>query len=104
MIMVDCNVMERFLQVSVSKKCPYLESFWSVFWTEYRQIQSISLDSFHMLEIGAQKNSKYRHFSCSVCISTLDEFAPRKTKHFIGNNMPKQNYKKFFYEKKSYEK
>ena len=36
---------QRYLNPSLRKKCPYSEFFWSVFsriWTEYRVIQNIS--------------------------------------------------------------
>ena len=59
--------------ISLHKKCPYSELFWSAFsrnWTEYGEIQSISLYSVWMQENADQNNSEYRHFSSSVSQST----------------------------------
>ena len=52
------------------KKCPYSESFWSVFShirTEYKDIWSWSKSpySVQMWENTDQKNSEYAHFSRS---------------------------------------
>ena len=47
------------------KKYPYLELFWSLFsriWTEYGEIQSISVYSVQMRENTDQNNSEYGHF------------------------------------------
>ena len=50
------------------EKCPYSEIFWLVFsriWTEDGEIQSIFPCLVRMWENKYQKNSEYRHFSCS---------------------------------------
>ena len=52
-------------KLSLRKKCPYPEFFWSVFSrirTEYAEIRSISPYSVQMPENRHQENSKYRHF------------------------------------------
>ena len=57
--------------VSLRKKYPYLEFFWSIFsriWTEYGEMQSISPYSERMQENTDQKNSVYGYFSRSVII------------------------------------
>ena len=51
------------------KKCPYSELCWSLFSrirNEYGEMRSIYPHSVRMWENKDQKNSKYRHFSCSV--------------------------------------
>ena len=58
-----------FLNLSLRKKCPYSELFWSVFFpirTEYGEIQSISPCSVRTRENMDQNNSEYGHFSRSV--------------------------------------
>ena len=55
--------------LSLRKKCPYSELFWSAFsriWTEYREIWRISLYWVRMWENMDQNNSEYGHFSRSV--------------------------------------
>ena len=67
----DDLLLDIFL-ISLLKKCPYPELFWSVFpvysWirTEYGEIQSISLYSVRMQENTGRNNSKYRDISRSV--------------------------------------
>ena len=59
--------------LTLRKKCPYLELFWSAFSrirTECGEIRSISPYSVRMRENADQNNSGYRHFSRSV--SDLD--------------------------------
>ena len=51
------------------EKCPYSVFSWSVFsriWSEYGEIQSISLYLVDMPENTDQKNTKYGHFSRGV--------------------------------------
>ena len=51
--------------ISLGKKCPYSELFWSVFSrirTEYEEILRISPFSVRMRENRDQNNSKYGHF------------------------------------------
>ena len=58
-----------FTRVTLRKKCPYSELFWSAFSrirTEYGEIRSISLYSVQMQEMADQNNSVYGHFSRSV--------------------------------------
>ena len=53
---------------SFREKYPYLEFFYSVFphiGTKDRDMRSISLHSVQRRENTDQKNSEYRHFSCS---------------------------------------
>ena len=60
----------KFYSISLRKQCPYLELFWSALphmRTEYGKIQIISPHSVRMRENADQKNSKYKHFLCSVC-------------------------------------
>ena len=55
--------------LSLRKKCPYSEFFWSVFsriQTEYGEIRSISPYSVRVRENTDQKNSEYGHFSRSA--------------------------------------
>ena len=57
------------IYISLRKKCPYSEFFWSVFsriWAEYGEIRSVSPYSVRMWENADQNNSKYGHFSGSV--------------------------------------
>ena len=57
--------------MSLRKKCPYWELFWSVFSrirTEYGEIRSISLYSVQMRENTDQNNSEKGHFSRSVSV------------------------------------
>ena len=61
----------RLLQMflSLSRKCPYSELFWSIFsliWTEQGEILRISPYSVRMRENTDQNNSEYGHFSHSV--------------------------------------
>ena len=58
-------------QLSLRKKCPYSESFWSAFsriWTEYEEIRSISPYTVRMRGNADQNNSEYGHFSHSVSL------------------------------------
>ena len=51
----------------LSKKCPYLELFWSVFfhvWTEYGEILHISPYSVQMWEKTDENNSEYGQLLC----------------------------------------
>ena len=55
--------------LSLPKKCPYSELFWSAFSrirTEYGVIRSISPYSARKRENADQNNSEYGHFSRSV--------------------------------------
>ena len=55
--------------ISLPKKCPYLELFWSAFShirIEYGELRSIFPYSVRMRENGDQNNSEYGHFSRSV--------------------------------------
>ena len=59
------------LTLSLRKKCPYCELFWSVFSrirTEYGEIRSIISYSVRMGENADQNNSEYWQFSRSVCL------------------------------------
>ena len=59
----------RFHDLTLRKKCPYAELFWSVFSrirTEYGEILRISPYSVRMQENTDQNNSKYWHFLRSV--------------------------------------
>ena len=52
--------------------CPYLRSFWSVFFhiqTEYGEILHISPYLVQMRENKDQNNSDYEHFSRSVNVN-----------------------------------
>ena len=64
-------------RMSLHKKCPYLELFWSVFshiWTEYGEIRSISPYSARMRESTDQNNSEYGHFLRSVSSERTPNF------------------------------
>ena len=55
--------------MTLRKKCPYSELFWSVFsriQSEYGEKRSISPYSVRMQENTVQNNSEYGHFSRSV--------------------------------------
>ena len=55
--------------LTLRKKCPCSELFWSVFpriWTEYGEIWSISPYSVRIRENTDQNNSEHGHFSRSV--------------------------------------
>ena len=55
--------------MSLRKKCPYSELFWSAFSRiriKYEEIQSISPYSVRMRENADQNNSEYGHFLRSV--------------------------------------
>ena len=55
--------------MTLRKKCPYSELFWSAFShirTQYEEIQSISPYSVRMRENADQNNSEYGHFLRSV--------------------------------------
>ena len=57
------------VSVSLCKKCPYSELFWSSFSrirTEYGEIRSMSPYSVRIRENTDQNNSEYGHFSRSV--------------------------------------
>ena len=59
------------LILTLRKKCPYSELFWSVISrirTEYGEIQSISPYSVRMRENTDQNNSKYGHFLRSITL------------------------------------
>ena len=65
-------------KVSLRKKCPYSEFFWSPFsriLTEYGEILRISPYSVQMRENTDQNNFEYGQFLCSVCF----EKNPMKT-------------------------
>ena len=60
----------NFPQVSLRKKCPYSELFWSLFSrirTEHGEILRISPYSMRTWENTDQNNSGCGHFSLSVC-------------------------------------
>ena len=57
------------MKLSLRKKCPYSELFWSGFSrirTEYEEIRNLSLYSVQMRENAEQNNSEYGHFLRSV--------------------------------------
>ena len=57
------------MRLSLRKKCPYTEIFWSAFShirTKHGEIRSISPYSLRMRENLDQNNSEYGHFSRSV--------------------------------------
>ena len=63
-----------WLNVSLRKKCPYSELFWSVFsriQTEYGEILRISSYSVRMRENADHDNSEYGHFSRRLCVGAL---------------------------------
>ena len=58
-----------YKKISMRKKCPYSQLFWSAFsriLTEYGKIRSISPYSVRMPENTNQNNSEYGHFLRSV--------------------------------------
>ena len=60
----------------LSKNCPYLEFFQSVFsriWSEYGNVYSKFLYSVQMRVNTDQKNSEYGHFSRSACMKWADK-------------------------------
>ena len=60
---------EKYLSLSLRKKCPYSELFWSVYSRiriESGEIWSISPYSVRMWENTDQNKSEYGHFSRSV--------------------------------------
>ena len=64
-------------EVTLRKKGPYLELFWSAFSrmrTEYGEILSISSYSVLMRENADQNNSEYGEFSCSVNLRFQSEY------------------------------
>ena len=68
------EILQFFQWITVHKKCPSSELFWSVFsriWTEYGQILHISTYLFRMRENADQNNSEFGHFSRSVRILYL---------------------------------
>ena len=73
------KITKQFLAVitdrlTLRKKCPYLQFFWSAFsciWTACREIQSISPHLVRMRENMDQKNSKFGHFSRSVTFADI---------------------------------
>ena len=55
--------------LTLRKKCPCSELFWSAFsciWTEYGEILSISPYSVRLRENADQNNSEYGYFSSSI--------------------------------------
>ena len=66
-----------YVNVSLRKKCPYSELFWSLFyhiWTEYGEIRSIFPYSVRIWENTDQNNSEYGHFSRSVYLNKACDF------------------------------
>ena len=58
--------------MTLGKKCPYSELFWSVFtriWTEYGEIRHMSPYSVQIMENMDQSNSKYETFSRNMKLS-----------------------------------
>ena len=58
-------ISKTLLKLTLRKKCPYSELFWSAFSyirTEYGEIRSISSYSVRIRENADQNNSKYGHF------------------------------------------
>ena len=67
---LDAN-RKQYNKVTLRKKCPYSELFWSVFSripTEYGNLLHESPNSVQMLEITDQKYSQYGHFSHSLIL------------------------------------
>ena len=63
------NIFFLIIYLTLRKKYPYSEFFWSVFSrirTEYEEILRISLYSIRMQENTGHKNSEYGNFSRSV--------------------------------------
>ena len=66
------SIMDLFYDnswLTLHEKCPYSELFWSGFsliWTEYWEIRSISLYSVRMRGNADQNNSEYGHLLRSV--------------------------------------
>ena len=71
---------------TLSKKCPYLELFWSGFSrirTESGEIRSISPQSIRMRENADQNNSKCGHFSRRVVFNLIVKSKSSKYNHAI---------------------
>ena len=67
---LDAN-RKQYNKVTLRKKCPYSELFWSVFSripTEYGNLLHESPNSVQMLENTDQKYSQYGHFSHSLIL------------------------------------
>ena len=63
---ISCTAFEN---LSLCKKCPYSELFWSVFspiWIESEEISSTPPYSVQTRENTEQNNSKYEYFTSSV--------------------------------------
>ena len=70
---VSLNISNNSLKVTLRKKCPYSESFWSIFSrirTKYGEILCIYRYSVQMRENTDQNNSEYGHFLCSVIFTS----------------------------------
>ena len=68
--------------VTLRKKCPYSELFWSAFSssrTEYGKVRSISPYSVRMQENADQHYSEYGHFSPSVSFREPKSIISMKT-------------------------
>ena len=61
------------MRITMRKKCPYSELFWTIFSgirTEHEEIQSISPYSVRIREYTNQNNSEYGRFSRSLKVSS----------------------------------
>ena len=87
----------HYLSLSLRKKCPYAELFWSLFSrirTEYGEIQRISPYSVQMRENVDQNNSEYWQFSPSVYLSQIRDLPTNLFKSYI---VPQTNSKGISY-------
>ena len=65
--------------LTLPKKCPYSEFFWSVFSRIRTEYGGILRDTARIRENADQKNSEYGHFSRSVkkrCLLLLSNYPP----------------------------
>ena len=76
--------------ISLRRKCPYSELFWSTFsliWTEYGETRSNSPYSVQMRENTDQNNSEYGHIPRSVCVKCLENTSCRSKFKIESNNL-----------------
>ena len=76
------------LMITLCKKCPYSELFWSVFyriWTEYGEILRISPYSVRMRENTKQNSSEYGHFLRDVTDELLEIIVEQTNLNFQQN-------------------
>ena len=76
--------------ISLRRKCPYSELFWSTFSlirTEYGEKRSNSPYSVQMRENTDQNNSEYGHIPRSVCVKCLGNTSCRSIFKIESNNL-----------------